>query len=65
VTLVHQNEYTDRQTSEQRPRPPIRVDPGGAVDHPLLDLQQQAGNAAVSRLVALQRHTLNPEEEAG
>lgn len=33
--------------------------------HPLLDLQQQAGNAAVARLMAVQRHTLDPEEEHG
>jgi hypothetical protein len=33
--------------------------------HPLFDLQQQAGNAAVTQLLAVQRHTLNPEEEAG
>jgi hypothetical protein len=34
-----------------------------ATDHPLLELQQQAGNAAVSRLLAMQRHSLDPEEE--
>jgi hypothetical protein len=33
--------------------------------HPLLDLQQRAGNAAVAQLLALQRHSLVPEEEAG
>jgi hypothetical protein len=33
--------------------------------HPLLDLQQHAGNAAVAQLVGLQRHTLDPEQEAG
>jgi len=33
--------------------------------HPLLDLQQQAGNAAVAQLLAVQRHTLDPEEEHG
>ena len=33
--------------------------------HPLLDLQQQAGNAAVAQLLAIQRHSLDPEEEAG
>jgi hypothetical protein len=31
----------------------------------VLDLQQQAGNAAVARLLAVQRHTLDPEEEHG
>lgn len=33
--------------------------------HPLLALQQQAGNAAVVRLLGVQRHTLDPEEESG
>jgi hypothetical protein len=61
---MHQNDHTDRNSSEHRHRPPVRVDPSAA-DHPLLELQQQVGNAAVNRLVALQRHTLNPEEEAG
>jgi hypothetical protein len=63
VTVVH--EHADRNSSEQRHRPPVRVDASTVADHPLLELQQQAGNAAVNRLVALQRHTLNPEEEAG
>lgn len=34
-------------------------------DHALLELQRQAGNAAVAGLVAVQRHSLDPEEEAG
>jgi|KBSSwiStaDraftv2_1062776.scaffolds.fasta_scaffold08698_3 hypothetical protein len=34
-------------------------------EHPLLDLQHKAGNAAVAQLLAVQRHTLNPDEEAG
>lgn len=38
---------------------------GEVLDHPLLELQREAGNAAVARLLAVQRHTLNPEEEAG
>jgi hypothetical protein len=62
---VHQNEHADHSSSEQRHRSPVRVEPSAAADHPLLELQQQVGNAAVNRLVALQRHTLNPEEEAG
>lgn len=36
-----------------------------AADHPLLELQRAAGNAAVAGLVAVQRHSLDPEEEAG
>ncbi|ADG75059.1 Cgref1; cell growth regulator with EF hand domain 1 [Cellulomonas flavigena DSM 20109] len=36
-----------------------------AAQHPLLELQRQAGNAAVAGLVAVQRHSLDPEEEAG
>ena len=33
--------------------------------NPLLQLQRDAGNAAVAHLLAVQRHTLDPEEEAG
>lgn len=33
--------------------------------HPLVQLQRDAGNAAVSQLLSLQRHALVPEEEAG
>lgn len=33
--------------------------------NPLLQLQRDAGNAAVANLLAVQRHTLDPEEEAG
>jgi hypothetical protein len=47
------------------PRRPDEADRGVATQHPLLELQQQAGNAAVSRLIAIQRHTLDPDEEAG
>ncbi len=56
----------------------VRRDPGHRVDppqpaghapaaaaHPLTELQRSAGNAAVAALVAVQRHALVPEEEAG
>ncbi len=33
--------------------------------NPLLHLQREAGNAAVASLFSVQRHTLDPEEEAG
>lgn len=33
--------------------------------NPLLQLQRDAGNAAVAQLLAVQRHSLDPEEEAG
>ncbi len=50
------------------PRPeharPVRR-PEAPPGHPLLDLQQQAGNAALAQLLTVQRHTLDPDEEAG
>ena len=33
--------------------------------HPLAELQRQVGNEALGRMLAIQRHSLNPEEEAG
>ena len=53
----------DERTAAAPRRAVQRHDDGST--HPLLDLQQQAGNAAVAQLVEAQRHTLNPEEEAG
>jgi len=63
----------DRIDSEQqRPSRAVHRDPTAersptphVPDHPLLDLQRQAGNAAVAGLLAVQRHQLDPEEEAG
>lgn len=61
---------TEPAGPEHRRRPPPErraPDPAAAeapAGHPLLELQRQAGNAAVARLVG-QRHTLNPEEEGG
>lgn len=61
----------DRPEPEHRhrttPRAPDVAAPAErrTAGHPLLDLQRQVGNAAVSGLVAVQRHSLDPEEEAG
>jgi hypothetical protein len=53
----------DEHEGDVRPHLQRRTDE--EPQHPLLDLQQQAGNAAVARLMAVQRHTLDPEEEHG
>lgn len=57
----------DHDTHHSRPAQqntaPVENDTDDA-GHPLLDLQRQAGNAAVARMLAVQRHSLNPEEEA-
>ncbi len=57
------HDHDERTAAARRPRVQRQDDEGST--HPLLDLQQQAGNAAVAQLVEAQRHTLNPEEEAG
>ena len=60
---------TDHDHDQRRSAPTRRTvqrhDDEDAPAHPLLDLQQQAGNAAVAQLLAVQRHSLDPEEEAG
>lgn len=50
-----------RTTTSPEPALPRTPPPG----HPLADLQRGAGNAAVVQLLAIQRHALVPEEEAG
>jgi hypothetical protein len=55
----------DREERRPSVAPPTKSADDETATHPLLDLQHQAGNAAVAQLVALQRHTLDPEQEAG
>lgn len=55
------HERDDHTATRTRPRPSAEVD----AQHPILELQQQAGNAAVAGLLGVQRHSLSPEEEAG
>lgn len=57
------NEHEERRADGGRPHLQRAADDAGR--HPLLDLQQQAGNAAVAQLMAVQRHTLDPDEEHG
>ncbi len=61
-THAPHHDHEDRYDAARSPVQRRRED---ETQHPLLDLQQQAGNAAVARLVAVQRHTLDPEEEHG
>ena len=58
----HEHDH-DRDQGAQHPHRQRSRDE--ATQHPLLDLQQQAGNAAVAQLIAVQRHTLDPEDEHG
>lgn len=58
------HEHDERRSAATRPRVQRHADED-APAHPLLDLQQQAGNSAVAQLLAVQRHSLDPEEEAG
>ena len=62
MTVPHQDHDHSRDQGTQRP---LRQRSREDAQHPLLDLQQQAGNAAVVQLMAVQRHTLDPEEEHG
>lgn len=55
----------DHEEREGPARPRVQRSRDEESQHPVLDLQQQAGNAAVARLMAVQRHTLDPEEEHG
>lgn len=61
-------EFQRRPTRAER-RDIRSEQPSGAgsetLANPLLQLQRDAGNAAVANLLAVQRHTLDPEEEAG
>lgn len=61
---VPQQDHDHQQGSVGQP-PRRQRSRDEAAQHPLLDLQQQAGNAAVAQLMAVQRHTLDPEEEHG
>jgi hypothetical protein len=58
------HDHDENRSATTRHRVPRHED-GEPPAHPLLDLQQQAGNAAVTQLLAVQRHSLDPEEEAG
>lgn len=62
TTNMARHEHEDH---EEAARPRLQRSRDEESQHPLLDLQQQAGNAAVARLMAVQRHTLDPEEEHG
>ncbi len=55
----------DHEDREAPARPRVQRSRDEESQHPVLELQQQAGNAAVARLMAVQRHTLDPEEEHG
>ena len=59
------HDHDEARSAATRPRVQRHDDGEAAPAHPLLDLQQQAGNAAVTQLLAVQRHRLDPEEEAG
>jgi hypothetical protein len=59
-----EQEHTTRSAPAPRPARDREQGSGGP-GHPLLELQQQAGNAAVVQMLAVQRHSLDPEEEAG
>ncbi len=62
--MVPQHDH-DNQHDQGTQRPHRQRSNEDVTQHPLLDLQQQAGNAAVAQLMAVQRHTLDPEEEHG
>lgn len=57
----HDREQRTSRSAAQRSKNEATPGPG----HPLLDLQLEAGNTAVAKLLALQRHSLRVEEEAG
>ncbi|MEI2732159.1 MAG: hypothetical protein V9G08_09200 [Dermatophilaceae bacterium] len=62
----HRRDPGLRLTTGHRVDPPQAAHPlPTAAAHPLSELQRSAGNAAVAALVAVQRHALVPEEEAG
>lgn len=64
---MQDQDRTRPQTQAQARTPataPARV-PREDPAHLLLELQRQAGNAAVTQLLEVQRHRLVPEEEAG
>lgn len=66
TTRVHRQE--DGREHDLPAVAAVRADPSAgkeAAGHPLLELQRQVGNAAVVQLVNVQRHALNPEDEAG
>lgn len=61
-----QDQERTRPLSQARPPEPAPARmPRDEPAHPLLELQRQAGNAAVAQLLEVQRHRLVPEEEAG
>lgn len=55
---------TRRGTARAVQRAADRAEATGS-SHPLLDLQQQAGNRAVAQLARLQRHAVDPQDEGG
>lgn len=59
-TMRHERD--DRESAEARRH---AQQPDAAAQHPILDLQRQAGNAAVAGVLSAQRHSLSPEDEAG
>jgi hypothetical protein len=58
-TMRHERD--DRESARARPH----ALPDSGTQHPILDLQRQAGNAAVAGVLSAQRHSLSPEDEAG
>jgi hypothetical protein len=55
--------HTERDAHVRRPAVPPRQEDRSA--HPLLRVQEEAGNRAATHLARLQRHALDPEQEAG
>jgi hypothetical protein len=62
---MSEHDHEERTSAAPRPRRPVEAEAASTPEHPLLELQHRAGNAAVAQLIALQRHSLNPDEEAG